>query len=440
MSTGALVSKPRPMVLLVGNLVQEGVTTKVQTLGYGYRQKLLYSKPGNWISILELLREWRSNGQLAAVFIHLTPSAIFRAAHQEYREIWESLLSECEYTRTVVLVYEDILAGKLPASSPFSELDGPYRKLVSESTAIQLVRELYDYDVEVAPYNKRIDLTVRIQRALDEIEAGIFFRLYVPRGRLHADQLASLIRLLEHYLRNVEGIAFSYDERRTEHGTVYIFKSADGRLNTRNLGDALGRFESFMQLAQEDTHKATQILQSFSIGPREASLLIARYEKEFRRVLLDVRHEYETRTLALRQRLETEILEQPPSPVVSTPDATGGPMPLFLTGNTGPITINLFNTNQLVNTNTAQIVQGDIEYTTNDRQLMDLFNRHTESMEQAWVLRSSLEQLKDVSLPQEERHTAKQKVQAFLYKVLPKIGEKAVTALIAYLIKSIAVP
>jgi hypothetical protein len=196
--------------LLIGNLTQEGVTTKINTLGYRYRNKLLVSTPRNWETIVEIIRRLRENGNLVAVFVHFTPAAIFRAAHPDYEEVWECLLEELAAAGALIFVYEDNLAGEF---SRDSFLDGPYRDPISESEAAGLIRELYDNDVEVVPYKRRTDLTLRIQQTLDEIEGGIFLRLYVPRGRLQAEQLTSLMRLLENYLQQVEGISFSYNQR-----------------------------------------------------------------------------------------------------------------------------------------------------------------------------------------------------------------------------------
>jgi hypothetical protein len=78
----------------------------------------------------------------------------------------------------------------------------------------------------------------------------------------------------------------------------------------------------------------------------------------------------------------------------------------------------------------------DITYNTQDNQLIELFERYAEGLE-ALVLKTSLDQLKDKTVPGEERQTARQKVESFLYKILPTVGEKVIEALINYVTKSI---
>jgi hypothetical protein len=350
------------IVLLVGNLTQEGVTTKISALGYDYQQKLFFSKPENWLSISELLASLRESDELVAVFIHFTQAAIYRAAHAVYRDVWKTLLQELTLCNTFVFVYAENLSGKFSYNSA---RDGPYGCTVSDSEFMQIIGDLYENKVEVIPYTRRTELTIRIQQALDEIEGGVFFRLYVPNGRIQSEQLSSLLRLLENYLQRVEQISFSYDQRKTEHGTIYEFKSKDGSIvSVVNLEGTLSRFEDFMNLVENDFAAATKYLESLNIAPTKAIQLINKYSRDYRRLKLDIKHDYESRILALRQRLESEVLELNFGGNLLVADDTIHPSTILNPSlRTNEITINIQSTSihdsSVINAEIAQLIQGD---------------------------------------------------------------------------------
>ncbi len=109
-----------------------------------------------------------------------------------------------------------------------------------------------------------------------------------------------------------------------------------------------------------------------------------------------------------------------------------------LVNNFGSISVNLQNPSFYINSGEQQIFEqifnGDIHYTSEDKQLIDLFEKHAERLESV-LLKSDLDQLKDTSSSEAERKTAKQKIVSFLSRVAPAIGQSALTVLTAYLEK-----
>lgn len=95
-----------------------------------------------------------------------------------------------------------------------------------------MLEQLAEQRIELAPFRKRSDVTLRMFEALEETQAGIFLRLYVPHGRYQSEQFEDFLTLFSRYLRDVEGKEFSVDVHRTARGTTYIFKGRgfDGRL------------------------------------------------------------------------------------------------------------------------------------------------------------------------------------------------------------------
>ncbi len=348
------IAEPEKTVLLVGNITQEGVTTKIKSLGYTYLQKILVnSAPHNWNLTAEIIKEQREEGSLIAAFVHLTEWTILLCTLENYYPGWQRILNELAQCKALVFVYEDNLAGDFNQSSLTDSLRRYYRlktgrkpsdledrKAASKAefawaeenltkiqdNAMALLRAVTEAGVEIVPYKRRMQITVRIQEYLDEIETGVLLRLYVPNLQYQAEQLASLIRLLENYLRTVEQRAFLVDVHKAEHGLVYVFRSQDG-IKIQELSSVVERFETFMNLCQNDVEKARNILAQANIQPAEMEHLISKYLREYRRLALDIQHEYEQKTLALKQRLENEVLDRQigrieilPTPV--TPDFT----------------------------------------------------------------------------------------------------------------------
>jgi hypothetical protein len=194
-----------------------------------------------------------------------------------------------------------------------------------------------------------------------------------------------------------------------------------------------------MDLVESDITKATQILVEMGINKSNANELTSKYSKLYRRMKLDIQHEFESKSLALRQRLESEILDFSESNITSPNKVINSTNLLSMPTSPQSILLNLGNisiqNSQIIHSEIAQIVGGDITYNENDQRLIELFEQYVDHFE-AINLRTSLEQLKDESTPKDERLTAKQKIVAFLYKILPKIGEKAIDILMDYIIKT----
>jgi len=409
-------------VVLIGELVQEGVTTKIQSLGYAYKQKrLISSSPKNWHVAKELLLDLRLSDRLVAVFVHLTEFLMFRCDEPTYKQVWGDLLDELLSSESVFFVYEDNLAGTY-AQDPWAKSDvNAIRK------AKQLIRNLFASGATIVPYKKRINLTTSIQDYLDTLENGILLRLYVPNKQYQEEQLAGFLRLLENYLQNVEKLSFSVDVRKTEHGHIYEFKSKNDIQSANDLNEALTRFEAFMDLCQSDTDRARQILENTSLSQSDVEYILSKYIREYKRLKMDIRHEYEQKILALEQRLESDILE---GEIVNAEELVPPDNPSAL--------ISLPNNLGSVNLTIGQIFYGDINYTPEDRRLIELFEKYAEKLETV-SLKSSLDELKDESSQKEKRQTGKQKIAGFLYKIAPMIGESLVKVLVEYLEKKLTI-
>ncbi|MBC8555610.1 MAG: hypothetical protein H8D23_38855 [Candidatus Brocadiales bacterium] len=403
-------------VVVIGELVQEGVTTKIKALGYGYKQKrLVRSTSKNWISTLNLLTDLRVSDNLVAVFVHLTEDLLFQCAEDEYQEIWRELVDEILKSESIFFVYESNLEGS------YGQFAYQKKENFDVEKAKQAIQRLFESNALILPYRSRLDLTLSIQEFLEDLENGVLLRLYVPNRQYQEDQLASFLRLLENYLQNIEKVSFSVDLRKTDKGHIYEFKSKVDLQNDTDLDEAIARFEAFMEICQNEPEQARKILENASIAQSEMDFLLSKYIREYRRLNLDIHHEREQKMLFLKQRLESDLLE---GKIVNADEIIPISSPSAL--------LSIPNNVSSVSVAIGQIFYGDVSYSSNDKQLLELFENHADKLE-AITLKSSLDELKDVSSKNEKRETARKKIKGFLYKVAPIIGESVVKGLAKYL-------
>lgn len=451
----------KKIVLGIGGFTHEGFTATIKSLGYEYFPlKFEDVSSKTWLKRLTIIHDLKRTECLVATIIYLHTTLLLKASKSEFYPIFLKILETIHGSKTIIFVYQDNLDGifalrhwdtKEPMTVDQLDIqldlelekidiidDWHYKKLEIalgrlkdyESRTQEIndfIMALYNHGAEVAPYFVRSDVTIRLQEFLSEIEQGVFLRLFVSNDRLQAEQLRGLLSVLERYLKQVEGIDFSIDVRKSEKGAVYMFKS-DGRLSDlQSFNDAFGRFDSFMKLCGDDPSKAESILKSKGLTSQESSFLVEKYSKDFGRLILDSRHELERKTLILRQKLESEIVEGSSLPTFSlSTESLAGLVSVAATGSNISInigTVSVVHANK-IQTEIDQIINGSVSYNDNDKLLLDLFSRYADGLE-ALQCRSDLDQLKDHTSPEPVRQNAKQRLNGFLRKAVRKVGETA---------------
>jgi hypothetical protein len=411
-------------VVLVGDLTQEGVTTKLKSLGYYYHNKRLSaSRPTNWQAAVQLIASRRAAGTLVGVFVEMNTGVFDLCRKDDYRNIWHALIDELGRVQTTIYVYEKALLGD------FEDTGWDHNTDLKASIRSTL-QSLHEAGLTVLPFQRRYEVTASILQILDELDGGILLRLYVPVKRYQSEQFNSFLHLLENYLRTVEKVSFTIDQRKTDHGLVYVFSSKSDITSADELNAAIARFQEFMDLCEQDTAKAKKILAAASISSAEAESILARYGRDYRRLKLDTKHEYEQKTLLLRQQLEADVLD------ANSADALNGALALptstlpSLVGNSGPISINVTN-NAVLTNNVVHLLNGDITFNEQDNRIISLIDQHSNGLDAA-TLKSALSELKDASSAPEAKKLAGQKVKGFLYKSASLVGEAAVRGLARY--------
>ncbi len=278
----------------------------------------------------------------------------------------------------------------------------------------------------------------KILSLLDTIDSEVLFRLYIPKDHFQERQISSFLKLFEDYMQNVAKCSFWIDQIKSQHGIMFVFKSTN-KMTQESIDNSVSRFNKFLALAQNDLEDARKILLKAKIAPIDAEYLLTRYIRDYNRIQLDVRHDLEARTLALKQRLENELFDA----VTFKPSAKELPSTqtnfLSNTQNLGTININFFTQSIFDNSVAQNILEetfnGDISYGIEEKQIIDLFEKYAEGLE-AVSLKSELNILKDKTMNSNERQTAWKKIQTFLTKVAPIIGDKLIDLLFEYLRKA----
>lgn len=298
--------------------------------------------------------------------------------------------------------------------------------------ARQLIDRLETTGSEIAPYQTRLERIVRTEAFLDALVAGEFLRLYVPAGRFQAEQLASFLRLFEHYARHVEGHEFSVETRSVRHGTIYTFRSDESLSDIEGMDEAINRFQSLLQLYDFDPNQAEKLLISVGLEPDQVRNLLSKYARDFRRLTLDIKHEYETKSMMLRQKFENEGLQLTEAAVGSMSETNQNKQ-----GSLGQLLeephFNALSKDTADVPAIEKLINGDVSYTRLDRELLDLFDKFGGQGLKLVQLRSELNQLDDETVSKEMRVKSRESIAAFLYRLMPRLGHSVVMEYIEHI-------
>jgi hypothetical protein len=229
-------------------------------------------------------------------------------------------------------------------------------------------------------------------------------------------------------------------------GIIYAFHG-ERAVGDSVLSEKYRSFSGFLDLCISDPTAAEALLSEKGAGSAEASALIAKYSKEARRLHVDLRHSLECKSLAIRQRLESEFLDVlPPEfdlallqklaehvvPAVARRSA-GLALPNGIAPpDSVPITINMSsNVIQSAYGIVANEISGLTHLTVQDKELISLFQNNAGP--EAAELTSALHELNDASAPREGRITAKQKIKRFLIDCSSKVASAGLNILEKYI-------
>ncbi|WP_367874158.1 hypothetical protein [Luteolibacter sp. Populi] len=450
----------RSTVLVLGDFAHEGLSAKIESQGYVVINKRFRSSAKNWLKIADLIRDLKKENRLALIFGYIPTPTLLLIADGEYDGVREDLFAELTTAHTIFFVYEQNLEGTIePLPWELSDLDledlmdadeisnqvltgetldarkGWLREneaLVKRALAI--LDHWAELGIEVLPFKKRSDVTIRMFEAIEDVQAGVFLRLYVPHGRYQSEQLEDFLTLFTRYLRNVEGKEFSIDQQRTSRGTTYVFKGRGDAASVEDLQRATERFDNFLILTENEPEAAERLLAHSGAPKGDVAFIVAKFARSFRRLRLEVKHDFQRRHLSLKQEMEAELLDATEGILLPVPSETHLSTLFSVVGNSAPVTINLTAgaISQNAKASIGSIINGGIDYTEEDGSILALIAEIKDDVV-ALQLRSDLDRLKDPATSPEEQRTAVQKLKGFLYKVGRKVDHVATEVLVAYL-------
>lgn len=452
-----------PVVLVLGDFMHEGLRAKIGSLGFVVVSRRLRSTVKNWRKIIALAKRLNDEGRLVAVVGYLPTPSMMVVADEEYDEVRPLLLDQVSRTRSLLFVFEDNLGGDLEPP-PWELLDEeddalaardlPWRTVLREtkfeskrewlaanneavSRVEELLADLARRGIEVTPFRRRSDVTLRVFDLIDQIQSGEFLRLYVPHGRYQSEQFEDFLTTLSRYLRDVEGTDIAIEVQRTQRGSTYIFKAATPGTNIETLRDASARFDAFLSLASHEPSKAEAQLVAAGRTVLEATFITQKYARAHKRLTLEMRHEHERRQLVLRQQFESDLEEGVVEALLPAPSDQAVSGLFSIIGNSAPVTINVHGSVASAASGASiGVVVLTREYTPEDSRILE----HVEAlpdMVERLRLRSELERLKDPATSPESKRTAVSKLKSFIYAsgryTANKINEVGTAVLIKYL-------
>jgi hypothetical protein len=438
------------IVLLLGDIAHEGVTSALATTGISYKRKLLNSSVENWESVVRIFQ----TNDVKMILGKFSGDIYGNFISQEYADVSVQLLKEIATRPHRLFVYEDLLASKKSDEVPEDDYDRFWRPSIE---VMQKVNELFRRNgLDVLPYRKRAEVTVSAQSFVTETDEGLLFRLYVPSGRLWGDQMGQLLSLFKDYLSKVAGLNVRLDQQSTIKGVIYAFHGVNlgaEENDRRKLNKHFEDFTKLTDLCATNPAAAEEILKGTGANAREITQIISRYSKEFRRLQLDLKHAREEKILSIRHRLESELVDivEPTQQrliestvnalipeVVESRLSQAMLLPLSQPSASRQQNITLNFKPQFIEHIegvVAQEVNGIAQLTNKDKSLISLFEQH--GGDKTTELTSALQELNDDSAPESGRVTAKQRIKQFLIAATDKIGGTVAGVLQTYIEKKL---
>lgn len=436
----------KPLVLLIGGVGHEGVLSSLRAAGRQYKNKLLESKATNWESIVSYFDAFPVEG----VLVKLSPYAITLACYSEYDGIREKLFDKIASVPNILFVYEDVLSGNYKEDDDWED----YHHKPTHEERERFFEFIADYDIKLMPYKRNAEVTVMAQTFLADTEHNLLFRIYIPSSRLWFNETGKLLQLFRDYLAKVSGLSVRLDQIRTDKGVIYEIHS-DSADQSADIDFEFSGFTQFLDLCVADLDAAEKVLRSKSITEKDIMPILSRYSKEAKRLSLDLKHERENKILSIRQRLESELIDNMPGATdwnsigqlvdITVPQLSGTRSAIAIDqnssgvtgiGSTHSLTINLKpqvveNVNGII----AQEITGNQTIELEAKKLLELIQSY--GGKDATELASSVHELEDTSAPKEGRLNAKQRLKRFLISVSSKGGDVATGVLQSYIEKQL---
>lgn len=450
-------SSEEKIYLLIGGANSESTTSRITAEGTRYKRKLLESGPENWRKIVDLL----SSPSLEGVVAVLTGNDYAKITDAEYAHVAPELINSLSKVPHIVLIHENVFLSSAerpsqsqkdkPRKDPTEDNDTQWYDAFSlddlfveipEQIRIDVNRMMASRRINALPYRTNAERSILAGKFLEDLDRHLLFRVYVPRGRLYAEEADVMIGLFRDWLNQTGRNVIRQDGYITPAGQVYEF-FANSEQNSHELNQQFDDFSHFINSCIEDPEGAVEALISSGVEAQLAPTLVRRYGKAGRRLQIDLRQTREQRLLALRHQFEAELwedeqtaislsswLETLASPEPNNWNSIFGRIPVDPGTLPQGIQINL--NQQFIESPQGTVIQ-NLEGTTHlgaeAKELLQLIKQH--GKEDSALLESALHELEDEEARKPERMVARQR----LIKFVSAIGKQVSTVSVALLQK-----
>lgn len=281
------------------------------------------------------------------------------------------------------------------------------------------IEELHEKKLNVCSYKYTNDIVRCIREYLENEDKNIVFRSYILKDRIWANELESFLQLFQDYITQLRGINISFEQRRTDIGTIYVIQSTDSDLVKSEFNQYVSDFDFFLTNCDRNIGEARETLISLNCSEEAVDYYLQKFQKGARRLRIDIRQEYERKMMQLRHSIENEALDGQTSQEFQLPTQMMVP------------SIVVQNLNYLkAEGPQQQIIFGTYTYNKTDEQLLEYVRTLSDNQAD---LETELRILKDAKASSTERTSAFEKLKKFLSDHAGEIGSIAFKLLKSYL-------
>ena len=289
----------------------------------------------------------------------------------------------------------------------------------------EIVSNINSGKINLWSYKYSNEIVVKIREFFENENSNVVFRSYILKDRIWANELDSFLNLFQEYITRIRGVNISFEQRRTDIGTIYVIQSTDKSVVKSEFPQYVAEFDMFLTDCDQDIEKARETLRNYCKSPIEVEQYIAKFQIRARRLKTDIRQEYERKMLLLRHELENAALEA---------QGTENIIPTFtvpaLPENTS-VVINAREVKMItVPGKLDKLILGDYTYNETDKQLLTYIENLSKENQD---LITELRILKDEKASGDQKRSAWGKLKGFLSEHALDIGKLAFDLLSKYL-------
>lgn len=426
-----MLDSDKSLILILGDVDREGVTSKITSTRGQYKKKLLNSSVENWKSILRYFDEF----SISQTLVKLTPYTYELIASEPYRCIAKNLFEKISELPNIVFVHESLFSGiedlssKIPKNESQIYIYEYYLKPPDDKIRLFVNEILENNNLNVIPYKKNAELTILALTFIEQIGENLLFRLYVPSNRMWSLETDKLLQLFRDYLSKVSNLNIRLDQYRTDQGTIFEFHG-DKNVYSANISKEFDDFSAFLDLCISNPNSAEILLKDKRLSSKAIYEIVERYSKEAKRIVIDLKHERERKFLGVRHRLESELADIVPAnfdwevvnmlvdSAIPRLDGINSAFGIYQSSSqlSSALTVNInpqiFNKVEGI---VAQEIIGAECFNENIRKLSELIQKYGGN--KSADLNSAVYELADKSAPHSGRLTARQKLKKFLLSI-----------------------